>query len=258
MVTSPVVQSMRGLFSWSHSSPRIRFSCPQFTTKNSVFFLVSAMWRWRVTLWWIIPPWLALPSIFYALSGWKSLCIWYPFFLTRFQSIKSPVPPLSTRAKVSTICAPSFTKMEMGMQMDFSFGSDTNTGAIISGGKNVDIFLWSKSPWLVQFWWWLLFPPFLHLLQWSRLQVLVRSLPWWSFSFQQIPQTALTLIWVSELGVWLEGWWLPLLKLGVWVGVVVPGSVSLEGDSWCDIQPCDRWSICYTSYVWLFWWKRGK
>ena len=48
---------------------------------------------------------------------------------------------LLTRAKVSMICAPSFTKMEMGMQMDFSSGSNTNIGVIISGGKDIDTFL---------------------------------------------------------------------------------------------------------------------
>ena len=44
------------------------------------------------------------------------------------------------------ICAPLFAKMEMEMQMDFLSGSDTNTEAIISGGKDVDTFLWSKNP----------------------------------------------------------------------------------------------------------------
>ena len=44
------------------------------------------------------------------------------------------------------IYAPSFAKMEMGMQMDFSSEFDTNIGAIISGGKDVDTFLQSKNP----------------------------------------------------------------------------------------------------------------
>ena len=48
------------------------------------------------------------------------------------------------------ICAPSFAKIEMGMQMDFSSGSDTNIGAIISEGKDVNTFLQSKNPQLFQ------------------------------------------------------------------------------------------------------------
>ena len=59
--------------------------------------------------------------------------------------IKSPVALLLTRVKVSMICAPSFAKMETGIQIDFSSGSDTNTGAIVSEGKDVDT-LWSKNP----------------------------------------------------------------------------------------------------------------
>ena len=47
------------------------------------------------------------------------------------------------------ICAPSFAKTEMGMQMDFSSGSDTNTGVIISGGKDIDTFLQSKNHWFL-------------------------------------------------------------------------------------------------------------
>ena len=146
MVTSPVVQSIRGLVSWSQGSPRIRFSWPQLTTRNSLFSSVSAIRRWRVTLWRIIPPWLVLPSIFCAFRGWESLCSWYPFFFAKSQSIKSLIALLSTRAKVSMICAPSFTKMEIGMQIGFSSGSDMNTGAIVSRGKDVDIFLQSKNP----------------------------------------------------------------------------------------------------------------
>ena len=157
-----------GLISWSQDSPRIRFSWPQLTTRNSLFSSVLAIQRWRVTLWQITPPWLAFPSTFCALSGWESLCSWYPLFLARSWSIKSPIAPLSTRVKVSMICAPSFAKIEMGMWMDFSSGSDTNIGAIFSGGKDVDTFLQSKNPWLPQPWWWLPFPPFLCLLQQSR------------------------------------------------------------------------------------------
>ena len=126
MITSPVVQSMRGLVSWSQDSPRIRFSCPQLTTRNSLFSLISAIWRWRVTLWWTIPPWLALLSTFCTFSSWESLCSWYPFFLAKSWSMKSPVAPLSTRAKVSMICAPSFAKIEIGMWIDFSSESDNN------------------------------------------------------------------------------------------------------------------------------------
>ena len=47
---------------------------------------------------------------------------------------------------MSMICAPSFAKMEIGMQIDFSSGSDMNTGAIVSRGKDVDTFLWCKNP----------------------------------------------------------------------------------------------------------------
>ena len=168
MVTSPVVQLISGLISWSHGSPRIRFFWPQFTTRNSLFFLVLVIWRWRATLWWITLPWLALLSMFCALSGWESHCIWYPLFLTRFWSIKSPVALLLTRARMSTICASLFTKMETGMQMDFSSGSDTNTGAIISRGKDIGTFLQPKNPQLLLSWQWLPFPPSLHLLQQSR------------------------------------------------------------------------------------------
>ena len=71
------------------------------------------------------------------------------FFLTKSQLIKPLVALLSTRAKVSMICTSSFAKMEMEMQMDFSSGSDTNTGAIISGGKDIDTFLQSKNPQLL-------------------------------------------------------------------------------------------------------------
>ena len=74
------------------------------------------------------------------------------FFFIKSWSIKSLVAPLSTKAKMSMICAPSFTKMEMEMQMDFSSGSDTNTGAIISGDKDVDTFLQSKNPRFLQLW----------------------------------------------------------------------------------------------------------
>ena len=168
IVTSPVVQSMRGLTSWSQGSPRIRFSWPHLTTRNTLFSSVSAIQRWRVTLWQIIPPWLALPSTFCAFRGWKSLCSWYPFFLAKSWSMKSPVASLSTKAKVSTICAPLFTKMKIGMWIDFSSGSDMNTGAIIFRGKDIDTFLQSKNPQLPQPWWWLLFPPFLRLLRQSR------------------------------------------------------------------------------------------
>ena len=64
--------------------------------------------------------------------------------------MKSPVALLSTRVKVSMICAPSFAKMEIGMRIDFSSGSDMNTGAIVSRGKDVDTFLQSKNPQLPQ------------------------------------------------------------------------------------------------------------
>ena len=69
IVTSPMVQLMRGLISWSQGSPRIKFSWPQLTTRNSLFFSVLEIWRWRVTLWQITPPWFALLSTFCALSG---------------------------------------------------------------------------------------------------------------------------------------------------------------------------------------------
>ena len=59
--------------------------------------------------------------------------------------MKSPVALLSTRAKVSMICAPSLAKMEIGMRIDFSSGSNMNTGAIVSRDKNVDTFLRSKN-----------------------------------------------------------------------------------------------------------------
>ena len=55
-------------------------------------------------------------------------------------------PAVNQDEGVSTIYAPLFAKMEMGMQMDFSSGSDTNTGVIISGGKDIDTFLQSKNP----------------------------------------------------------------------------------------------------------------
>ena len=150
VVTSPVAQLTSELISWSHGSPKIRFSCPQFTTKNSLFSSVLAIGRWGVIVWQMAPPWLAFPSTFCALNGWESLCIWYPFLLIKSQSIQSPIAPLLTRAKVSMICAPSFTKMKMWTWMDFSSGSDTNIGAIISGGNNLDTFLQSKNPWLPQ------------------------------------------------------------------------------------------------------------
>ena len=169
IVTSPMVQSMRGLTSRSQGSPKIRFSWPQLTTRNT-FFLLS--FSNPEVEGYFVADYSSLISTSIHVLCFKqlgeSLCSWYPFFLAKSWSMKSPVAPLSTRVKVLMICAPLFAKMEIEMWIDFSSESDMNIGAIVSGGKDVDTFLQSKNPWLPWPWWWPLFPPFLHLLWQSR------------------------------------------------------------------------------------------